>query len=280
MESKMTLNYQKVWNTLNELELVTAKVCSARTILESAIDALAKGNKDKSESLMYATDEFLQYYLQDFDSKFKDAWNETVVKLKDQKTTADSIFGFDNVDFRYQLSNDWENHYYPEEATFNDQYSTPKNIQESFINYPENNTIFSWGKSDIEELRYTEEELNAMCDKASSDHEKEKCREYNLREAEYYDKKAKTGLISYYNDMIASGYEMTADGFWIKEDKVVKWRLPIEIDSISGDYYFTLPDDLLEKTGWKEDDPLYWVDNGDGSFTLVKYTEPLGMDEC
>ena len=56
-------------------------------------------------------------------------------------------------------------------------------------------------------------------------------------------------------------------------DKVVKWRLPVEIDSISGEYYFTLPDDLLEKTGWKENDALHWVDNGNGSFTLQKVEE-------
>jgi len=42
-----------------------------------------------------------------------------------------------------------------------------------------------------EHKQYTEEELNAMCDKAASDNEKQKCREYNLREAEYYDKRAK-----------------------------------------------------------------------------------------
>jgi len=38
-----------------------------------------------------------------------------------------------------------------------------------------------------ESHNYTEEEMNAMCDAAT---EKEKCREYNLREAEYYNKRA------------------------------------------------------------------------------------------
>ena len=38
-----------------------------------------------------------------------------------------------------------------------------------------------------EHKQYTEEEMNAMCDAAA---EKEKCREYNLREAEYYNKRA------------------------------------------------------------------------------------------
>jgi len=38
--------------------------------------------------------------------------------------------------------------------------------------------------------RYTEEELDAMCDAAAEQDERDKCREYNLREAEYYTKRA------------------------------------------------------------------------------------------
>ena len=102
-----------------------------------------------------------------------------------------------------------------------------------------------WGHSDLEYMianptltedrisnfpgeQYTEEELNAMCDKAASDDEKQKCREYNLREAEYYDKRARldaqhskyyydVGRNKTYEQMITEGWEMTDDGFWIKE---------------------------------------------------------------
>ena len=52
---------------------------------------------------------------------------------------------------------------------------------------------------------YTEEELNAMCDKAESDQKKEKCREYNLREAEYYNQRAKIDIASTKKDW---------DDFW------------------------------------------------------------------
>ena len=80
--------------------------------------------------------------------------------------------------------------------------------------------------SSEESHQYTEEEMNAMCDKAASDEEKDKCREYNLREAEYYDKRAKLdaehhksyddiGRNKSYKQMVADGYEMTADGFWV-----------------------------------------------------------------
>ena len=170
----------------------------------------------------------------------------------------------------------------------------------------------SWGHSDMEALRYTEEELNAMCDKAASDQEKEKCREYNLREAEYYNKRVeldnkhsdhyfdydrndlnrsnpfdhKKDRTLTYDEAISAGWEMTADGFWIppqKKDKVKRWVLPVQqacaIDN-DGEYFVNFPDDLLEAANLKEGDQVNWVDNGNGSYTLTKVTESLGMDEC
>jgi bifunctional DNA-binding transcriptional regulator/antitoxin component of YhaV-PrlF toxin-antitoxin module len=214
----MTLNYNRVWTTMNELEMVTSKISSAREILDSAIDALENHNGEKAETLMYAADEFLKYYLADFDVKFKDAWNETVVKIKQPEQES--------------LNKDWEEFYYPEES---------KNT---------------------------------------------------------------------YDEVVKEGYEMTADGFWIpsqssqKEDKVVKWRLPVEMDGPSGEYFVTFPDDLLEAANLNEGDEVEWVDQNDGSFILrktwddpykddmiaagfekvngvwTKKVEPLGGDEC
>ena len=68
--------------------------------------------------------------------------------------------------------------------------------------------------------------------------------------------------------------------FWEeKEDKVVKWQLPVEMDS-SGEYYVLFPDDLLEAANLTEGDKIEWNDNGDGSYTLRKVTKPISMDEC
>jgi len=72
-----------------------------------------------------------------------------------------------------------------------------------------------WDEVDSISDHYTEEELNAMCERAATENDKDKCREYNLREAEYYDKRAKLDMS--YSKMIADGWEMTDDGFWIKE---------------------------------------------------------------
>ncbi len=97
-----------------------------------------------------------------------------------------------------------------------------------------------WNEQTEISQHYSEEDLNAMCDAAE---EKEKCREYNLREAEYYDKRAQldleatkkqlkiarkidegkseyyydTGRNKTYDQMLSEGWEMTDDGFWIKE---------------------------------------------------------------
>ena len=178
----MTLNYNRVWNTLNSLESVTSKICSAREILDSAIISLESGNREKTETLMYAVDEFLQYYLEDFDRKFKDAWDETVVKLKQEEV---------------------------------DDYMSP------------------WGYSAMEALsQYTDEELDAMCDNAA------------------------------------------------KEDKVVRWQLPVEEDTVNGEYFITFPDDLLEAANLKEGDDVEWIVNNDGSFILKKSEKQLNHDEA
>jgi bifunctional DNA-binding transcriptional regulator/antitoxin component of YhaV-PrlF toxin-antitoxin module len=45
----------------------------------------------------------------------------------------------------------------------------------------------------------------------------------------------------------------------------MKYQLVIDDDGI-----LTFPDELMEKLGWKEGDVLEWIDNKDGSFSLVK----------
>ena len=174
VRTQMALNYDRVWATLNELEATSSKICSAREILDSAIISLESGNREKTETLMYAVDEFLQYYLEDFDRKFKDAWDETVVKLKQEER---------------------------------DDYMRP------------------WGHSDMEVLsQYTVQDLEGMGNNAA------------------------------------------------KEDKVVRWQLPVEEDTVNGEYFITFPDDLLEAACLKEGDIVAWIDNGDGTYTLKHKT--------
>lgn len=59
------------------------------------------------------------------------------------------------------------------------------------------------------------------------------------------------------------------------------WTLEVE-ELPDGEQFISLPDDLIEETGWKSGDELKWIDNHDGSWTLEKKVEEteLVMVEC
>jgi len=45
--------------------------------------------------------------------------------------------------------------------------------------------------------------------------------------------------------------------------------------TIDNDGVLTFPDEFLEELGWKEGDMLQWIDNKDGSFSLVKSNDSV-----
>lgn len=63
-----------------------------------------------------------------------------------------------------------------------------------------------------------------------------------------------------------------------KQDKVVKWRLPIEPDP-SGEYFITFPDDLLEAANLNEGDEVEWVEQEVGTFLIRKISGKKTYDE-
>jgi len=113
-----------------------------------------------------------------------------------------------------------------------------------------------WGHSDMEALRYTDKELDAMCDNAELDEKHS----------------------NHYYDYTRNDYTRP-NPF----DKVVKWQLPVEEvengDTGEKEYFITFPDDLLEAANLKQGDDVEWVDNDDGTFLLRKITQPKTYDE-
>ena len=101
--------------------------------------------------------------------------------------------------------------------------------------------------------------------------------EYDLREAEYYNNE-KTKYVpegTWMYNVIEEWEQSQNDVFnnvfdSRREDKVVKWQLPVQVDDLTGDCYIELPDDLLEVAGLKEGDTVEWIDRGDGSFEMRK----------
>lgn len=128
-----------------------------------------------------------------------------------------------------------------------------------------------WGHSDMEALKYTEEELNAMCDKAET---QEKHSKY------YYDYSRND--VNRKNPFKQKIYESpdggktvysresgTTEKTLVKEEKTKKWILPIgKYDD--DNYYVSFPDELLKEADLKEGDIVEWIDNGNGSFSLKK----------
>jgi len=49
-----------------------------------------------------------------------------------------------------------------------------------------------------------------------------------------------------------------------------RYTITLEEDPDTGDLIMPLPDELLEEAGWAEGDTLEWIDNGDGTFNMIK----------
>ena len=214
---------------MNELEMVTSKIVSAREILDSAIDALENHKLEKTETLLYAVDEFLQYYLEDFDRKFKDAWKETVTKVHQQDTTQFNIDPAGNYVEPY------------------DYLASSLLTEDRISNFPgeQDDCMPPWGHSDLEYLSKLPPEEPKQDKVVKWQLPVEEETDYRTGEKEYFitfpddlleaanlkrgddvewvDRGdgsfllRKTTQPKTYTEMVAAGWTMTADGFWIKE---------------------------------------------------------------
>ena len=237
-----------VWEVMNELEMVTSKICSAREMIDIASESIQNRDYDRAEAMANAAYEFLGYYLEEFDERFKKAWNETVVKSKEDN----GMRPWGHSDLEYVIANNkkplscdkddpspecqgawndfWEENYYPEEHSEN---------------------YHDYSRNDPTRLKYEGGWV------------------YESPDGGKTVTKRKVG---------------STEKFVVKEDKVKKWVLPVEEvrdeDTDEDIYCVTFPDDLLEAANLKEGDEIEWVEKDDGSYLLRKVTQPLGMDEC
>ena len=96
------------------------------------------------------------------------------------------------------------------------------------------------------ELQYTDKELDEMCAAAEL--------EQDLRNV---------------GDFLKQDRDSNFPGENTVKDKVIKWSLPVE-EQEDGEYYITLPDDLLEATNFNEGDQIEWIQQDNGSYLLKK----------
>lgn len=251
----MSVNYQKVWRTMNDLEQVIAKVISAREMIDVANEALEYNQKERAEKMTMAAYEFLGYFIEEFDEKFKDAWQATVGDLRDGDREAECKGAWDSF---------WEENYYPEE---HQQYTEE-----------ELNAMCDEAATDaeVEQIRQEggydctpEQKKELVCDR---DDPSEECKN-SWNDFWGEDGVSITGNPTASPDMLV--LENTSKENSIKK----KWVLPVELDGVSGECYVMFPDDLLEASNLKEGDVVEWYDNKDGSYSLKKCDDPLTYDE-
>lgn len=48
------------------------------------------------------------------------------------------------------------------------------------------------------------------------------------------------------------------------------WTVTLEEDPDTGDLILPFTNEILEELGWKEGDVIEWIDNKNGSWSLVK----------
>ena len=51
------------------------------------------------------------------------------------------------------------------------------------------------------------------------------------------------------------------------------WTITVEEDLETGEAILPLPQEMLDKVNWKDGDTLEWIDNNDGSWSLIKVNQ-------
>ncbi len=263
----------KVWEVMNDLDMIVSKVCSAREIINSVAESIERNDYDKAETLAMAAYEFLGYYLEEFDVKFKLAWQETVVKQKEEDPCMPP-WGHSDMECLSKQNKDTDKKYWDIHT------QSVKTITSCDRDDPSPECKGAWD-SFWEDTPSTK--VATKADGYSVD---------SMSHSEYYYDYSRNDP-NRLNPFGGKIYESPDGGKTVysrnigetertivKEDKVIKWQLPVEMDGPSGEYFVSFPDDLLEAADFKEGDQVEWVDKGDGSYLLRKVTQPLRMDEC
>jgi len=225
----MSVKYQKVWDTMNALESVTSKICSVREILECAIEAHENHKHEKVEHLLYAVDEFLQYYLQEFDDKFKNAWQATVSDLRegDTKSTLECDRNDPSPECQDAWNDFWGENYYPEEyskakveanSPFNDGWT--KEHYQKIVDKYEGKQPKKWvlpveetKDADTDEIEYFVSFPDDLLEAANLK-EGDQVEWVDRGDGSYLIKKVEKKTLSY-QEAVDAGWEMTGDGIWI-----------------------------------------------------------------
>ena len=72
----------KPWDVMNALEESFANVTTVSFMLEELTEAMNNNRMDAAHDIVHALNAFLPVYTDNWDRKFKDAWNQVVRENK------------------------------------------------------------------------------------------------------------------------------------------------------------------------------------------------------
>jgi len=64
-----------------------------------------------------------------------------------------------------------------------------------------------------------------------------------------------------------------------KKETYNSGMMEVQEDPETKELYLELPQAMLDKMGWKQDDLLEWVENPDGTWMIIKVTEEEEEEE-
>lgn len=107
----MTLNYSKVWNVMNDIEESFSQIAYFSFLLERLQEAVDKDDRSAVVDITAALNAFYPVYTENFDEKFKVAWDEVVVTLKrdEENLEKDKIIFCNKDDSSDECKKSWDN---------------------------------------------------------------------------------------------------------------------------------------------------------------------------
>ncbi len=90
--------YSDVWDSMNELDMMTSKFGYIKEMMETALECLDNNNKQRAESLMYMACDYIKYYLDDYDTNFQRAWRTAINAGKELDDVRAKLSRLENPD--------------------------------------------------------------------------------------------------------------------------------------------------------------------------------------
>ena len=170
----MTLNYTKVWNSMNDLNDTITNYLHIKELLQSY---------KKNDKFLDCIVTLLDHYIDTQDQTFKVAWNETVSKINSEQVN------------KYSVS--------VQEIENGDTGEI-----EYFIQLPDNL---------LEQLNWKENDCIEWIDQSDGSYLLKKNNDNLSWKNPSWVEGNQIAKTKTYDEMIADGWTMTDDGFWIKE---------------------------------------------------------------